>query len=219
VAWQNSARKLLLFEIPNDPRATERWPSTVVFTASDGKHEGLAVGDVDLDGTMDIVGAGRWWKHMGGAKYRDHVIDARMAFTRAAVGQLVKGGRPEVVFCPGDANGDAKWYQWEGKKWVPHKLRYVNHGHTLDLGDVDQDGNLDIFIGEMGNPGAGDDAQTWIWYGNGRGGFRETVANRGQGIHEGRLADLDGDGDLDILVKPFQHNAPRVDVLINTGSK
>ena len=217
-AWQNGARKLLLFEIPKNPRKSSQWPATTIFTAPDPRHEGLAGGDVDLDGKLDLIGAGRWWKHTRGTKFQEHVIDAKMAFTRAAVGQLVEGGRPEVVFCPGDANGDANWYQSNGKAWVAHKLRYVNHGHTLQLGDVDQDGHPDILIGEMGDPGAGDNAKTWIWYGNGRGEFQETVANSGQGIHEGKLADLDGDGDLDILVKPFQHRAPRVDVLLNLGS-
>ena len=219
VAWQNGAQKLLLFEIPDNPRASSQWPATTIFRAPDRRHEGLAAGDVNLDGKLDLVGAGRWFQHVRGAEFQEHVIDGAMGFTRAAVGQLVEGGRPEVVFCPGDANGDAKWYGWDGKAWVAHKLRYVNHGHTLQLGDVDRDGHLDVLVGEMGNPGAGDDAKTWIWYGNGRGTFQETVANHGQGIHEGKLADLDGDGDLDLLVKPFQHNAPRVDVLLNQGPR
>ena len=94
-------------------------------------------------------------------------------------------------------------------------LGFVVHGHTCEIGDVNGDGNLDIFIGEMGNPGAGDNAKVYIWYGNGKGEFRKTVAWQGQGIHEGLLSDLDGDGDLDILMKPYNHNSPRIDVLLN----
>jgi hypothetical protein len=77
---------------------------------------------------------------------------------------------------------------------------------------------MDIFIGEMGNPGAGDDAKLYVWYGDGKGGFKETIASEGQGIHEGKLADLDGDGDMDILLKPYNHNSPRLDVLLNSDS-
>ena len=221
VSWNQKAKSLLLYEIPSSPRRTEAWTATAIYKWSSGRErEGFPSipVDIDLDGKVDIVGGGFWFKHLGGTKYAENVIDEEMAFTQCAAGQLIKGGRPEVVFSPGDINGDAKLYEWNGKKWAARKLRYVIHGHTCEIRDVDGDGNLDIFIGEMGNPGAGDDAKTYIWYGDGKGDFPETVISHGQGIHEGKLADLDGDGDLDILMKPYNHNAPRVDVLLNTGT-
>jgi len=70
----------------------------------------------------------------------------------------------------------------------------------------------------MGNPGAGNDARTYVWYGDGKGNFKETVASHGQGIHEGKLGDLDGDGDLDILMKPYGHKTPRIDILLNCNT-
>jgi len=30
------------------------------------------------------------------------------------------------------------------------------------------------------------------------------------------LSDLDGDGDVDVLMKPYNHNSPRIDVLLNS---
>ncbi len=219
VSWNQKARKLLLYEIPPNPKSIEEWPATTIYSWSSGRErEGFPSipTDIDLDGKVDIVGGGRWFKHQGGTNYRENVVDAEMAFTQCAAGQLVEGGRPEVVFSPGDMDGDAKWYQWDGTKWVSHTLRRVIHGHTCEIRDVDCDGHLDIFIGEMGKPGAGDNAKIYIWYGNGKGGFEETIASEGQGIHEGKLADLDCDGDLDILVKPYNHNSPRLDVLLNS---
>jgi hypothetical protein len=220
VSWNQRAKELLLFEIPLHPKSNGPWSSATVYSWSAGRErEGFPSVPVDmnLDGKVDIVGGGRWFEHMGGTKYQENVIDAEMAFTQCAAGQLVKGGRPEVVFSPGDMDGDAKWYQWDGKNWVAHKLRHVIHGHTCEVCDIDGDGNLDIFIGEMGNPGAGDNARTYIWYGDGSGSFKETVASHGQGIHEGKLGDFDGDGDTDILMKPYNHKTPRVDVLLNCG--
>jgi len=35
---------------------------------------------------------------------------------------------------------------------------------------------------------------------------------------ESKLGDLDGDGDIDILQKPFELNIPRVDIWINEGT-
>jgi hypothetical protein len=220
VSWNQQGKQLLLFEIPSDPKSTEPWSSTAIYSWSSGRErEGFPSIpiDIDLDGKVDIVGGGRWFKHAGGTKYEEHAIDAEMAFTQCAAGQLVKGGRPEVVFSPGDMDGPAKWYEWTGKEWAAHTLRDVIHGHTCEIGDIDADGSLDVFIGEMGNPGAGDKARTFIWFGDGKGSFKETVASEGQGIHEGKLGDLDGDGDLDILMKPYSHNTPRIDVLLNGG--
>lgn len=221
VSWNQGAKELLLFEIPSDPKSTGPWLSTVIYSWSSGaEREGFPSipVDVDLDGKLDIVGGGRWFKHTGGTQYKENVIDAEMAFTQCAAGQLVKGGRPEVVFSPGDMDGSAKWYEWTGDKWTPHVLRDVIHGHTCEIRDIDADGNLDVFIGEMGNPGAGDKARTFIWFGDGKGNFKETVASEGQGIHEGKLGDLDGDGDLDILMKPYNHKTPRIDILLNNGT-
>jgi hypothetical protein len=222
VSWNQRAKKLLLYEIPANPWQTEPWSASTIYSWTTGRErEGFPSipVDIDLDSKLDIVGGGRWFKHQSGTNYQENVIDAEMAFTQCAAGQLVKGGRPEVVFSPGDMNGDAKWYQWNGEAWIPHTLRHIIHGHTCEVRDVDGDGHLDIFIGEMGRPGAGDNAKTYIWYGNSQGTFQETVVSHGQGIHEGILADLDGDSDLDILMKPYNHNSPRVDVLLNQGNQ
>lgn len=218
ISWNQRANSLLLLKTPADPRSSRPWASTAIYTWSQGKaHEGFPSTpvDVDLDGKPDIVGGGRWFKHKTAAEFDPHVIDDTMRFTQCAAGQLVEGGRPEVVFSPGDADGEAAWYEWTGDRWSRHVLRFVVHGHTCEAGDVNGDGHLDILIGEMGDPGAGDKARTWIWYGDGRGNFRETVAQEGLGIHEGRLGDFNGDERLDILVKPYHHKAPRVDVLLN----
>lgn len=221
VTWNQQDKKLLFYEIPDNPKATEPWPAAAIYQWSSGRErEGFPSipVDIDLDGTLDIIGGGRWFEHLDGTKFREHIIDGEMTFTQCAAGQLVKGGRPEVVFSPGDMDGDAKWYQWNGKSWIAHTLRRVLHGHTCEIRDVDRDGNLDIMIGEMGDPGAGDNANIYIWYGDGAGGFEETIAWHGQGIHEGRFGDFDGDGDLDILLKPYHHNAPRIDILLNAGT-
>lgn len=220
VTWNQRAKKLLLYNIPGNLKSGDPWKSRSIYQWSTGRErEGFPSipVDIDLDGRLDIVGGGRWFKHQESGKFQDQPIDAEMTFTQCAAGQLVKGGRPEVVFSPGDMDGTAKWYQWDGGRWKAHTLRHVRHGHTCEIRDVDRDGNLDILIGEMGEPGAGDDANIYLWYGDGQGHFKETIVWHGQGIHEGRFGDFDGDGDLDILLKPYHHNSPRIDILLNDG--
>lgn len=45
-----------------------------------------------------------------------------------------------------------------------------------------------------------------------------STAGTKRGWHEARLADLDGDGDLDLLNKPYHWEASRVDVWLNSGT-
>jgi hypothetical protein len=103
---------------------------------------------------------------------------------------------------------------WSGRDLAGRDLI---HGHTLQVADIDGDGNLDIFAAEMaqwktGNVPDNPEATSWIFYGDGRGNFRRTVFTTGIGWHEGRVADLDGDGRMDILDKPYTWKAPRIDV-------
>lgn len=61
-------------------------------------------------------------------------------------------------------------------------------------------------------------AKMWIFYGDGRGGFEKTMLATGLDNHESRLADLDGDGDLDIVAKPYSYGTPRLDIWLNRGT-
>jgi hypothetical protein len=220
VFWNQGANRLFLAEIPADPKATAAWPFTSIFESA-SESEGLAKADVDGDGVVDLIGGGRWFKHEGGRRYVANIIDDEQRFTRAAAGQIKDGGFAEVVFVAGDVDGPLRWYEWDGGTWIGHGLleHDVIHGHSLALVDFDHDGNLDIFCAEMHTPGHGDRATAWIFYGDGQGQFTTTVVSTSGGNHESRVADLDGDGDLDILSKPYTWEAPRIDVLLARRTK
>jgi hypothetical protein len=234
VFWNQEAHTLMMAKIPADPRRTAPWPLTEIYSYSAdsepeqrgkpaafksvNEHEGLAKADIEGDGKLDIVGGGRWFRNLGGGRFEENIIDASYAFSRAAAGQLKKGGRPEVVLVVGDGEGPLMWYEWVKGTWVAHQLLDVTSGHSLQLVDFDGDDNLDIFCAEMRLDGGNPDSKIYILYGDGNGNFTPTIVDRGYDLHESRVADLDGNGTLDILGKPYNGDVPRVDVWLS-GNK
>ena len=228
VFWNQGGQGLYVAEIPAKPHKVAEWDWQPAYTyATDAEpaprstypgwkgtheHEGLVGYDMNGDGVTDIVGGGRWFEYREG-RFIEHLIDPAYTFTRSAVGQLIEGGRPEVLLVVGDGVGPLLMYTWESGYWRPTVLlESVDNGHTLEIVDFDGDGHLDIFNAEMrfgeGNP----DSEIRILLGDGQGHFRKHVVARGYGVHEGRLVDLDGDGDLDVLGKPYTWRAPLLNI-------
>lgn len=235
--WNQKAKKIFLAEIPADPRNATQWPLTEIFSGSAGEDrnadykyaEGMAVCDVDADGRPDLLAGNLWFKHRGGMKF--DAIPIGTIGGRIAAGKFKPGKYPQIVIAPGDGSGPLLYFEcvgnpekpadWRGQDLVGRDLI---HGHSLAVADIDGDGHLDIFAAEMAkwlaikeadNPAA----TAWILYGDGQGGFRRTVFQTGFGFHEAKVADLDGDGRMDILSKPYTWKAPRIDVWLQTGPR
>jgi FG-GAP-like repeat len=229
--WNQDAHALFIAKIPPNPREADSWPTTEIYSYSTdsepvprgtpasfrgvNEHEGLAAIDIDGDGKVDIVGGGRWFRNLGGLKFETNLIDPSYSFSRAAAGQLKKGGRPEVVFVIGDGDGPLNWYEWVKGTWIPHLIADIHYGHSLAVLDVDGDGNLDIFCAEQRLRGANQESKIYIFYGDGEGNFTKTIVGRGYDLHEAKIADLTGDGRLDILGKPYDYQTPRLDIWLN----
>jgi hypothetical protein len=233
--WNQGAKTLFVADIPANPRELDEWPAERVFAGSAGESpgkyaEGMSAFDVDGDGRPELLAGNHLFKYVAKGKWSATKI--------GDVGGLIFAGRfiknakcPQIVIAPGDGSGPVMWYECKGspmesKSWIGHDLvgRTMIHPHSLQVADIDGDGNLDVFVAEMAkwtesrkepdNP----KAQAFICYGDGKGNFRKTVFQTGMGFHEARVADLNGDGKPDILSKPYNWDTPRVDVWLNQGT-
>lgn len=230
--WNQSDKTVYIADIPSDPRAgTWKYEKVYEGSADETKNwypEGIDAADVDGDGYDDLVAGNYWFKfNLETNKFKAIKIGDDGGRIRAA--KFKAGKRQQFIISPGDGSGGLMYYEtngnteitanWKGKDLIGRELV---HGHTLEVADVNNDGNLDIFVAEMAqwsddkvdNP----KAEAFILYGDGLGNFEKTTFQKGFDFHEGRLMDIDGDGDIDVVSKSYTWNAPRIDMWLQNGT-
>lgn len=207
------------YDIPSDPRS-EPWPRNdfhLIAEDIEDRTEGLAIIDIDGDGTVEIV-AGTYifrppqtpddnWK----AERFAQQLDLRE--TRLAVADLDLDGRLEIVLAEGESNpGRLVVCRLDGSE--PLVLRDdLFHPHSLGIADFNGNGLPDIFVAEMGL-GENPNPRMYIFENQGDGCFEEVLIHSGIPTHEAKVADLTGDGRVDIIGKPYMPEK-HIDVWFN----
>ena len=205
--FPNSAAWL---EVPKNPRTAKRW-TRHIFAKEDapGLSHYLGAGDLNGDGRLDITlaakggaadksGMGEWFAWWEAGK------DPNKPFTK----HLLPGKHPGATnIMPADVNGDGKldiiatrghgvgliWY--ENPKWVIHEINNdLQSPHCLQIGDIDNDGDLDAATCAYLSRKA-------AWFENdGQGKFTTHIIGADQAAYDIRLVDMDNDNDLDVLI-------------------
>lgn len=183
-------------------------------------HEGLDIGDIDGDGDPDVVTNGRWFETPDDARQEklvEHNIDSKWHnqsgswqrnATMIQVADLDGNGRLDIVISHSEMDDyPLSWYRADDPKgsWAEYKID-PSYGwcQTLDVGDVDMDGDMDILAGRFTRPNPPDvppphDVRIYYNPGEVRGNWDRQVVRSNSGIYFGHLADMDADGDLDIV--------------------
>lgn len=193
------------------------WPVTVVPTNALG-NEGLASGDVDGDGAPDLVVRGVWLRNPRGSAARSG--GNWTAFTIAATGvhddfkalvaDVDRDGRNDMLFSSSEATADVVWYSHGGAPTGTWTRRLIasnlDRAHTLQVADVDGDGDHDVVVGQMHT--AVSPAIRVFYNQGGAASWTVQVVDQQYGIHNGVVADIGGDGDVEIVGSNWTGNPP-----------
>ena len=185
-----------------------------------GESGGTArLADFDGDGDIDVAIAQRWHRNPGDPTkpwktftYGDFKGDAKIA-----VGDMDGDGRLDIILSGEESEQGVAWFCNPGAdaadKWEKHIVIKANTGwkglHSLQVADFDCDGDLDVFTAQMhGRPGQRIAVVENV---DGRGTKWQAHILSNCGTHNAKVADIDGDGDPDIVGKNYEDDKrPRI---------
>lgn len=200
-----------------DPGATNPWIKHVVSPKSYG--HGIGAGDVDGDGRTDIITPQGWFEAPADPRHGEWRFHPE--FDLGTVGFIYaydvnKDGLPDLVTTAAHDYG-IFWYEQKKdsagvRNWVKHVIDDSwSQAHAMTLADLNGDGRLELITGKRyyahdHDPGANEPLGLY-WYEQvnvgGEPQWRRHLIDYGTRAGAGLqivVADIDGDGDLDIVV-------------------
>jgi hypothetical protein len=193
--WRNNA---------GDPTTWERHLIAAEFS---GAHDAAAA-DIDGDGRTDVVGVAfeddevTWWRNEGGEPivWSEHPIATDFDYAcNLSLGDMDSDGDVDVV-ATAWYDEEVAWWRNDGGSPVAWTRQTIAQGftgtHWVEIADINDDGNPDVVAAAM------DRAELAWWESSGGPVMSWTKHSATTGLPgavSAGVADIDGDGDIDVL--------------------
>jgi hypothetical protein len=182
------------------------WTKHTVDGNFNGAYSVFAA-DVDGDDDLDVLGAAddaddiTWWENDddSGTSWTEHTVDGDFDGARSVYAADVDGDDDlDVLGAAYDAD-DITWWEntdGSGTSWTEHTVDDDFRGNSVYAADMDGDDDLDV----LGTAYTDDDITWWEnTDGSGTSWTEHTVDGSFDAAYSVYAADVDGDGDLDVL--------------------
>ena len=221
------SNSLTIFEQSDE----DNWRIVRNYTGFKNLHEGMDTGDLDGDGWVDIFANGHifynpkgnlendWPEENMDEKWNNQDGNWSKNGTKTCVKDIDGDGKAEVFIGHSERAGyPLSLYRNMNGTWKESKL--VNDFpacHTLQVFDFDQDGDIDVLAGINKGRALNLDFEEFdvtIFLSEDNYNSWKPYTIDKAGIYNGRAADFEGDGDIDIF-RLMSHDADKLHLLIN----
>lgn len=215
LSWHMADQGVQTLTIPS-VSVIEPWTWSKISATS--QDEALDFGDIDRDGDLDLL-LGTIWLENQGTSWSESVLHDISAAPygesdpdRNHLADINSDGRLDAVvgYEAISVPGKLAWYEQgldSNSTWTEHLIASVVGPMSLDVADMDTDGDFDIIVGEH-NLDDPTNASLYVFENaDGKGDqWVEHLVYTGDEHHDGgQVFDIEGDGDLDIVSIGWGH--------------
>ncbi len=210
LSWHEKDKGIQMLTVPPDPGAAPwRWR----LIADTSQDEQLSAGDIDGDGKVDLLLGTKWLRNAEDTWRPYFIADVEARPDRNRLIDMNGDGKLDAVvgFEAISTEGDVIWYEQREnptEPWTPHFVARVIGPMSLDVADMDGDGDEDIVVGEhnLNNPASARLFVFWNLDGHGK-KWQQEIIYQGDEHHDGaQIVDIDQDGDKDIVSIGWENN-------------